>query len=431
MLSMGVRGRRVVVAATVALATLTGGAVAQTTTEETVAQTTLTIESWRRDDADLWNDKLIPAFKASHPGIDVVFNPTVPTEYNPTLNTRLEEQKAGDLITCRPFDWSLDLYSKGHLAPVNDVPGMENFSELAKIAWTTDDGKTTFCMPMASVIHGFLYNKKIFAELGLTPPKTRDEFYAVLDKIKENGIYAGLALGTADQWESATMGFQNIGPNFWKGEEGRKALIARKARFTDQPYVDTWTELAKWTPYLAEDFQARKYPDSQSLFTLGQAAIYPAGSWEIATFEAQGEFELGAFSPPVAKAGDPCFISDQPNIALGLNAKSPNIEAAKTFLSWVASPEFATIYANALPGYFPLSSAPVEISDPAAKEFASWRQSCTSTIRNSSQILSRATPNLENELWSVSAQVINGSMKPEDAANQIQAGLDSWYRPAE
>jgi raffinose/stachyose/melibiose transport system substrate-binding protein len=65
-----------------------------------------------------------------------------------------------------------------------------------------------------------------------------------------------------------------------------------------------------------------------------------------------------------------------------------------------------------------------------AQEFVSWRQNCESTIRNSYQILSRGTPNLENELWNVSAQVINGTMKPEDAAQQVQAGLDSWYKPA-
>ena len=64
-----------------------------------------------------------------------------------------------------------------------------------------------------------------------------------------------------------------------------------------------------------------------------------------------------------------------------------------------------------------------------AQEFESWRQDCQSTIRNSYQILSRGTPNLENELWNVTAQVINGTMKPEDAAKQIQAGLDSWYTP--
>ena len=77
------------------------------------------------------------------------------------------------------------------------------------------------------------------------------------------------------------MGFQNIGPNYWKGEEGRLALINGTAKFTDQPYIDTWAELAKWAPFMPSGFEAVKYPDSQSLFTSGKAAIYPTGSWEI------------------------------------------------------------------------------------------------------------------------------------------------------
>ena len=39
-----------------------------------------------------------------------------------------------------------------------------------------------------------------------------DEFHALLDKLKKDGTYTPLVLGTADQWEAATMGFQNIGP---------------------------------------------------------------------------------------------------------------------------------------------------------------------------------------------------------------------------
>ena len=33
--------------------------------------------------------------------------------------------------------------------------------------------------------------------------------------------------------------------------------------------------------YMAPGYQAQTYPDSQNLFTLGDAAIYPTGSWEI------------------------------------------------------------------------------------------------------------------------------------------------------
>jgi raffinose/stachyose/melibiose transport system substrate-binding protein len=412
--------RGAIFAAAVALSALGGSA---------LAQTTITIESWRTDDSDIWNNQIIPAFEKANPDVDVVYNPTSPPEYNAALNSRLEGGAAGDIITCRPFDASLDLFNKGYLTPLNDLPGMDGFSDVAKAAWTTDDGKTTFCVPMASVIHGFFYNKKIFEELGLTPPKTVDEFYAVLDKIKENGQYVPLVLGTADQWEAATMGFQNIGPTYWKGEEGRKALIAGTAKLTDPPYVETFTQLAKWAPYLGDGYQAQKYSDSQNLFTLGQAAIYAAGSWDI-SLEKQADFEFGAFPPPVTKAGDTCYISDHTDIGIGLNAKSANLDAAKKFLAWVASPEFASIYANALPGFYPLSDTPVTIENKVAQEMVGWRQTCEETIRNSYQILSRGTPNLENELWNVSVGVLNGTMTPEDAAKKVQEGLDAWYKPS-
>src|SRR6218665_3215279 len=150
---------------------------------------TLTIESWRNDDLAIWKDKLIPAFEAKNPGIKVVFSPSAPTEYNAALNAKLESGSAGDLITCRPFDASLDLYKKGYLADISTNPGMENFEPVAKSAWSTDDGSATFCVPMASVIHGFIYNKDAFDKLGLTPPKTEEEFFKVLDAIKADGNY--------------------------------------------------------------------------------------------------------------------------------------------------------------------------------------------------------------------------------------------------
>nr|WP_316656012.1 ABC transporter substrate-binding protein [uncultured Gellertiella sp.] len=394
------------------------------------ADTTLTIESWRNDDLSIWQEKLIPAFEAKNPGIKVVFSPTAPTEYNAALNAKLDAGSAGDLISCRPFDASLELYNKKHLADLTALPGMENFSPVARSAWTTDDGKATFCVPMASVIHGFIYNKDAFDKLGIAVPATEADFFAALDKIKADGTYIPMAMGTKDLWEAATMGYQNIGPNSWKGEDGRLALIKGDQKLTDAQWVEPLKTLAKWKDYLGDGYQAQTYPDSQNLFTLGRAAIYPAGSWEIAGFNKQAQFKMGAFQPPVKNAGDPCYISDHNDIGMGLNAKSANAEAAKTFLSWVASPEFADIYANSLPGFFSLNSTPVKMTDPMAQEFVSWRGKCKSTIRSTYQILSRGTPNLENETWAQSANVINGTSTPEDAAKKLQDGLDSWYKPA-
>ena len=390
---------------------------------------TLTIESWRNDDLTIWQDTIIPAFEAQNPGIKVVFAPTAPAEYNAALNSKLQAGSAGDLITCRPFDASLELYNQGHLADLSGLASMANFSPVAKSAWQTDDGAATFCVPMASVIHGFIYNKDAFDALGIAVPTTRDEFFAALDKIKADGTYIPMAMGTNDQWEAATMGYNNIGPNYWKGEEGRLALIKGEQKLTDPQWVAPYEELAKWKDYLGDGFEAQTYPDSQNLFTLGRAAIYPAGSWEISGFNAQAQFAMGAFPPPVAAAGDTCYISDHTDIAIGMNAKSANADAAKVFLEWVGSPEFAALYANALPGFFSLNSTPVEMKDPLAQEFVSWRGKCQSTIRSTYQILSRGTPNLENETWNASANVIKGTETPADAGKRLQDGLASWYDP--
>lgn len=236
-------------------------------------------------------------------------------------------------------------------------------------------------------------------------------------------------MGTADQWEAATMGFQNVGPNYWNGEDGRNALLSGDAKFTDAEYVKTFESLGRWSEYLPNGASAVVYTDAQNLFTLGQAAVYPAGSWEISGFNENADFEYGAFKPPLPAGQSTCYISDHTDIAVGLNPASENSEAARTFLSWVASEGFASIYANALPGFFSLQDTPVSLTDPVAQEFVSWRDECESTIRNSYQILSRGEPNLEEEIWATSVGVLNGDLTPEAAAQQLQDGLDNWFTP--
>lgn len=396
------------------------------------AETELTIESWRNDDLSIWQDTILPAFHEAHPDIKVTFSPTAPVQYNAALNAKLEGGTAGDLITCRPFDGSLDLYSKGYLANLQGMDGvdaLESFSDVAESAWTTDDGSATFCVPMAAVIHGFIYNQDAFDEIGVTAPTTQAEFMDVLAKVKEDGSYIPLSMGTLDQWESATMAYQNIGPMYWKGEEGRKSIIDGSGKITDEGWVKPFEVIAGWKDYMGDGYEAQAYPDSQTLFTLGRAAIYPAGSWEISGFNRDAEFKMGAFPPPLPEAGDECYISDHNDIAIGLNAASPNAEAAKTFLNWMGTKEFAELYSNAVPGFFSLSEHAISLDDPLANEFISWRQECNSTIRSAAQILSRGTPNHWSEMWGVAANVINGTQTPADAAAQLQTGLEAWYKP--
>jgi raffinose/stachyose/melibiose transport system substrate-binding protein len=389
---------------------------------------TLVIESWRVDDKTLWEKVLLPAFEKNHPGIEVKFSPTAPTEYDSSLAARLAGGTAGDLIACRPFDVSLSLYKKGQLERLDGKPGMQNFAPTATVAWQTDDAKETFCMPVASVIHGFLYNKKIFKKLNLQPPKTVDEFFGVLEALKRGGV-TPLALGTADQWESNQMVYTNIGPNFWRGEEGRKALIAGTAKLTDAPFVEALQFEQRMGTYLSKGASAQTYGDSQNQFALGRAAIYPTGSWDISYFSQTPGLELGAFPPPVRKAGDPCFISDHMDIGIGINKKSKNKDDAYKFLAWVGSQEFADIYTNRVTGFFSLSNHLIAVRDPVAKQMAEWRGTCASTIRFNAQVLNRGRPSMESELWNINAQVLNGKLAPKDAAAKLQNGFAKWYKP--
>jgi raffinose/stachyose/melibiose transport system substrate-binding protein len=388
---------------------------------------TLVIESWRVDDKALWEKVLIPAFQRSHPGIEVRFSPTAPTSYDAQLAARLAGGTAGDLIACRPFDASLSLYNKGYLDRLDGKPGMQYFEPGALVAWQTAGAKEAFCMPVASVIHGFLYNKAIFRKLDLQAPKTVDEFFAVLDALKRNGV-APLALGTADQWEASQLVYTNVGPNFWRGEAGQRALIEGRAALTDAPFVEALRFGARMGAYLGRGAPTRTYGESRTLFAAGRAAIYPAGSWDIAYFSSVPGLELGVFPPPVRKRGDACFISDHMDLGIGVNRKSKNKEDAYKFLSWVGSQEFADIYSNRLTGFFTLSNHLVGVRDPVAKQMVEWRNSCASTVRLNAQVLHRGQPSMESVLWSVNAEVLNGSLAPEQAAARLKSDFDRWYK---
>jgi raffinose/stachyose/melibiose transport system substrate-binding protein len=132
----------------------------------------------------------------------------------------------------------------------------------------------------------------------------------------------------------------------------------------------------------------------------------------------------------VRKAGDTCHISDHTDIGMGINSKSKNTADAEKFLTWLASREFADLYANKVTGFFPLSKHTIELKDPVAREMLGWRQTCKSTIRLNAQIMSRGTPSMENELWTVNSQVMNGKLEPKAAAQRIQTGFEKWYRPS-
>jgi raffinose/stachyose/melibiose transport system substrate-binding protein len=387
---------------------------------------TITLGSWRTEDLAVWQDKILPVFMAAHPDIKVEFAPINTNEYNAAIQSQIEGGAGPDLITCRPFDVNNEWIGRGYFTKLDGLAGLENYTDTAKAAWST--GGSTYCVPVAAVLAGFYYNIDIFNELGLKVPTTSAEFIDVLQKIKDNGKYAPLADGTSESWQLAYNGLYSIGPAYWKGEEGRLGLIDGTKKLTDPDFVAAFKAYAAWKPFLPAGYEALGYADMTQLFTLGKAAILPDGSWDINQVTSTG-LNVGAFGPPAADAGGDRYLQEMPDMAIGINAKGANQEAAKTFLTWVTGSEFQQLYVNTAPGFFAMSNQPVTYDNKLAQTFADLKNGAKLTPRLALDRLSAGTPPLDDETWRLLQVMMNTDETPEQVAEELQKGLASWYKP--
>jgi raffinose/stachyose/melibiose transport system substrate-binding protein len=390
--------------------------------------TKLVLGSWRTEDIAMWEDEILPAFHEANPSIEVEFAATDTNDYNAAIQSQVAGGNAPDLITCRPFDVNRAWIDDGYFDDLTGLEALDSFTPTALGAWTGAND-APYCVPVASVLAGFYYNKQIFDELGLKVPTTQSEFIDVLQAVKDDGTYTPLALGSADGWQLAYNVLYNLGPNYWDGEDGRLGLIDGTAKLTDPNFVAAFEAVDELKPFLPSGYEAITYDDMGQLFNLGQAAIIPDGSWNINQLTSTG-LDVGVFGAPVAKAGDQRYQQEMPDMAIGLNAASENKEAAKVFLNWLTSDEFLSLFVNKLPGFFAMTTDAPSYDNPLAQEFSDLKTDALLTPRLALDRLSAGTPPLDDEIWVALQQMYAGTLTPEAATTELQAGLESWYVPA-
>lgn len=391
---------------------------------------TLELESWRVEDQTAWNERILPRFNSQNSGMQVQMRATQPVEYDERLLSKLRQGAAGDLITCRPFDASHNLYDLGYLEDITSNPVLRRFRSHSKIAWTTYYADRVFCVPVASVMTGFFYNKRIFNELQIKEPTTEEELIEALKKVANSGKYEPLAFGTKDSWQATQVLLMGIGPNYWKGEQGRINLLMGRAKFTDESYVDAWRAVKRLSEFLPKNHQAVGEIEARNMFLKGEAAIYPAGSWEIRFLsQHKNKNDFGVFAPPPPEAVNNCYVLNHHDKGIGINVQSTRKDEAKNFIDWLSTPEFSSIMANTLLGFIPLSNQPIVVDNLLVNEMLKWRQNCESSIRINSQYLNQAWPELEQELWKATVRVMRNEITPEEAAKHISEGVQKWFKP--
>jgi len=169
------------------------------------------------------------------------------------------------------------------------------------------------------------YNKAVFADNNLQPPKTMDEFFTVAEKLKAAGIMP-LALG--ESWTEVhlfeTVLLGTLGPDkyvgLWSGATDWKSAEVTKA-------LENYDRMLT---YVNEDYAALSWDQATQLVIDGTAAMNVMGDWAEGYFKSKGwtpGVEFGwAASPGSAGAFD--ALSD----SFGLPKNAPNRDAV---LAWL------------------------------------------------------------------------------------------------
>ncbi|HWO74998.1 MAG TPA: extracellular solute-binding protein [Bacillus sp. (in: firmicutes)] len=382
---------------------------------------TLTMGSWRTEDTALYQ-KVIDKFNEKYPNIEIKFSPSKNTEYNTILNTALQGGEGPDIFHLRPYAPGIQLADAGYLVPLDDVEGLDKYPEAALQASRGSDGKQ-YGVPLNISTTQMFYNKKIFSDLGLEEPKTWDEFIELNETLLSEGI-TPIALGTKEGW-LLSLAHGIIGPAFYD-EAFIKSLTSGEKDFTSEEFVASLEAMDQLKKYFPENYEGLGMEDIRTLFFTEKAAMFPLGSWEIEVLRSMNpDLDFGFFPMPSAIGNEPT-VTSWVDGSFAINANSEHVEEAKTFLEFLTTEEFGTLFTeefkmiSAIPGIESndelvngLSQAVENMSMPylILVHFAGGNPSTKVT--------------LETELQGMYL----GDKTPQEVAEAVQKNAETWFEP--
>jgi len=151
-------------------------------------------------------------------------------QYESVLQARLTGDDAPDLYTVHCNN--LKVYNEaGNLVDLSSQPFVSKLYENVRDTVTVD-GKV-LAVPIESMAWGVLYNKAIFADCGLTPPKTLDELKNVVTVLEAKG-YTPFMLAFQEQWVPQLMTALTLGGKVSGERDGLRHGRRQGARGSDR-----------------------------------------------------------------------------------------------------------------------------------------------------------------------------------------------------
>ena len=154
---------------------------------------------------------------------------------------------------------------------------------------------------------GVFYNKDLAAQIGMTePPKTVEEFDALLAKAKEAGLQPIM------QWNASTSGgglafpLQNLMAAYGDHSKVNDWVFLEEGATIDTPeFLPAAQKLDEWIKngYFPEDVNAIEYSDAAGRFGKGEGVFTFNGDWQNAGYDTDLPGKVGFFTFPRGRSG--------------------------------------------------------------------------------------------------------------------------------
>jgi raffinose/stachyose/melibiose transport system substrate-binding protein len=289
-------------------------------------------------------ESVAEAFMAQNPGVTVEVE-TRPggSEGDNIIKTRLATGDMADLFLYNSGSLFQAIGPVQNLVPVTDQPWVADIAENFKQTVTADG--QVYGAPFGPQLTGaVLYNRKVYADLGLEIPRTWEAFMANNAAVKAAGLVPVIqTYGDTYTSQLFVLGdFHNVAaaePDF------AERYTAGQAKYATSPAaLKGWEHLQQLHDlgYYNEDFPTAKLEDGLRKLGEGEGAHYPMLSNAIATLAVtspEGARDIGIFPIPGDDPAKNGLTVWSPNgVYIPKTTEGAELDAAKKLQAFIASP---------------------------------------------------------------------------------------------
>jgi len=336
------RAAAVLLALPLALSACSVGSIGSSSGDE--GKTTITYLVGNDSDGAERAESLAQAFMAKNSDIDVKVEARPGgAEGDNIVKTRLSTGDMADVFLYNSGSLFQAINPRQNLVPLTNEPFMANVQETYRPVVSV--GSDVYGVPATTAMGGgVLYNKKVYAQLGLQVPTTWDQFMANNAKVKAANITPVIQTYQTT-WTSQLFvlaDFHNVmAADAWWAEK----YTANKVKYAGRPAIQGFEHLQQvhQRGYLNKDFASATLENGLRMVATGKGAHYPMLTDPVATivrsFPEQAK-DVGFFALPGDQATTNGLTLWMPNAAyIPTSTTGAKLDAAKKFLAFLASPE--------------------------------------------------------------------------------------------